>query len=165
MAFLCLQGCMNLRLQKYKKNRMAGMGIVNAARAAGYSESYSTKKSYRIEHRAKVGLADAFERAGLTDRKIIEHALQGLEATREIIIDGEKYGDSPEWSIRHKYLETILKITERLKEKPDAGGTTVNVFPSKTFIFRDLDDDANRRNLYEPQSAEGSRIEIAVQSP
>jgi len=124
---------MNIRQQKYKQNRLLGMNIVNAARAAGYSEKYATHKGYRIERLVKVGLSDAFERAGLTDNAIIIHALEGLKADKVQGCDVYVYKDeddkwqvneaknefieNPDWNARHKYFETILKLTERLKDK------------------------------------------------
>lgn len=100
------------------------MNIYNAARAAGYSHAYAHKA--KVEKVAKVSMADAFEQAGLTDKAIITHALEGLEAMRTVsaIITGKDAGaadkdfiDVPDWSARHKYFETVLKMTDRLKEK------------------------------------------------
>jgi hypothetical protein len=108
---------MNVRMQKYKKNRLSGMNIRNAARAAGYSESYVRQNG--PENKVKQSLEDSFEQAGLTDSAIVKHAIEGLNALSEIIIEGAKYGDKPEWAVRHKYFETILKLTNRLKEKAD----------------------------------------------
>ena len=121
---------MNVRLQKYKANRLLGMNIVNAARAAGYSENYALHKSYRIERMEKVGMADAFEQAGLTDKAIVGHGLQGLCANKVIsanIIHGDAdektndFIDVPDWANRHRYYETILKLTDRLRDKPLIG--------------------------------------------
>jgi hypothetical protein len=122
---------LNLRQQKYKKNRIAGMNPVNAARAAGYSENYA-KQACRVEKLIKVSLADHFERAGLTDKAIVQHGLDGLQANKVISCnviapDGEGMKDAnsmtkdfidvPDWNARHRYYETILKLTDRLKEK------------------------------------------------
>ena len=96
---------MDKRVQLYKENRIKGMDPYNAARAAGYSKltSYNAK---RIDARVKEEIKDAFEQAGLTDQEIIRHALAGLNAFER----GE-----PNWTIRHKYLHTILELTDRLK--------------------------------------------------
>lgn len=80
----------------------------NAARAAGYSKSYSLQKKSVIESQSKEELTDAFEQAGLTDKEIIRHAISGLNAM---------IGDQPNWTIRHKYLHTILELTDRLKNQ------------------------------------------------
>lgn len=113
------------------------MSIANAARAAGYSEAYARKA--RPEQVAKVSMQDAFERAGLTDRQIIEHALEGLNANREIIIDGEKFGDTPDWTARHKYFTSILKLTDRVKESISSTGETriIIIRPGETIEAKD----------------------------
>ena len=95
------------RVQRYKHNRIKGMSPYNAARSAGYSKSTASQAN-RIEARVKDELKDAFEQAGLTDKQIIEHAIAGLNA-----MDGDK----PNWTIRHKYLNTILEITERINHQ------------------------------------------------
>ena len=121
---------MNDRQQKYKANRIAGMNQYNAAKAAGYSENYSKKGGSRIEKLVKVGLADAFEQAGLTDKAIIAHALEGLASMRTVsaIITGKDAGaadkdfiDVPDWTSRHKYFITICELTNRLKRNGEAG--------------------------------------------
>lgn len=115
---------MNVRLQKYKANRLAGMNIYNAARAAGYSYNYA--RQAKPEKIAKDSMSDAFEQAGLTDRAIVAYGLQGLQANKVIsanIIHGdadEKTNDFievPDWANRHRYFETILKLTDKLRDK------------------------------------------------
>ena len=115
---------MNIRLQKYKANRLLGMNIYNSARAAGYSHAYAKKA--KPEKVAKGSLTDAFEQAGLTDKAIVAHALQGLCANKVIsanIIHGDAdektndFIDVPDWAARHKYYETILKLTDKLRDK------------------------------------------------
>lgn len=130
---------MNIRLQKYKKNRIAGMNIVNAARAAGYSESFSKGKACRLEKSVKVSMADAFERAGFTDKAVVEYALEGMKALKlqscniyiskpsAESIDAEKlvinknsndFVEVEDWNARHKFFETFLKMTDKLKTDP-----------------------------------------------
>jgi len=121
---------LTVRRQKYKANRLAGMNQVNSARAAGYSEVFSRTASDRLERSIKVDMRDHFERAGLTDKKIVEHALKGLNAGKVISAnviasDGmadahgttKDFIDVPDWTARHKYFETILKITDKLRDK------------------------------------------------
>jgi len=108
------------------------MNQYNAARAAGYSHNYANKGGGRIEKLGKVGMAEAFEQAGLTDRALIIHANEGLNATKVISCNviapsGEGMSDAhgttkdfidvPDWGNRHKYFETVLKLTDRMKEK------------------------------------------------
>ena len=156
---------MNVRLQKYKKNRLAGMNQYNAARAAGYSHN-TARRACVIEKSAKLSMVDAFEQAGVTDKFLIEYAMEGLKATKLFGKDADVHED---WTSRHRFFETILKMTDRLKDKVEHFGlpeTQINVYPSKTFVFRDLKNDetpTDFRRLHEPQSASGVREEGAVQ--
>ena len=130
---------MNIRQQKYKKNRLLGMKPENAAVSAGFSVSYARAKAYRIEKSAKIGMVDAFERAGLTDKAIVEHALKGLNAMKlqscnvyiskpnAESIDADKliinknsndFVEIEDWANRHKYFNTILQLIEKLKDIP-----------------------------------------------
>ena len=118
------------RQQLYKKNRILGMTQVNAARAAGYSEKYA-QQACRIERIVKVSLADAFERAGLTDKRIVEYALNGMVANK-VVSANITYGDAdskttdfidvPDWQVRHKFFETSLKLSDKLRDKVEHSG-------------------------------------------
>lgn len=127
---------MNIRVQKYKQNRLNGLGIYESCVQAGWAESYARSKAWRIEKKVKVSLQEAFGRRGLTDEKIISHALAGLEAEKSYTTkDGEKevyFG--ADWTARHKYFETILKLTERVKPDENSSKSGLNqviiVYPS-----------------------------------
>lgn len=97
------------------------MNIYNAARAAGYSEAYA--KNSKPERVVKEGLANAFERAGFTDKFIVEYINEALDATKAPTENSPEWAD---WQARHKFLETALKLTERLKDKVELSGT-VNI--------------------------------------
>jgi len=127
---------MNLRQQKYKANRLAGMNQYNAARAAGYSEIYSRQAS-RVEKLVKASLSDAFEQAGVTDKFIVEVAKQGLTATKN---------GKPDYFARHKYLETISKMTDRLRDKVEHTGKDGSVLPQPII------------NIYGQRTADNRRL-------
>lgn len=131
----------NIRQQKYKANRIAGMNKYNAARSAKYSESYSRDHADKIEKSVIVGIRDAFEQAGLTDKVIVDHALKGLEANKVIaanIIYGDAdektndFIDVPDWANRHKYLNTICEITGMIRHKVEHSGIPK---PGETKIY------------------------------
>ena len=73
---------MNIRLQKYKRNRLAGMNQYNAARVAGYSESMALKGCHRLERSVKVGIVDALERAGITGSYRANELFKLTQATK-----------------------------------------------------------------------------------
>lgn len=110
---LRLRNNINVRMQKYKHNRMMGMDQTNAARAAGYSESYCRVACRRLERSAKVSLQTYLERAGVTDKKLAEHAAEGLEATKLCGLNDEEH---PDWMARHKYFITALELKGLIME-------------------------------------------------
>ena len=112
------------------------MNPENAAIASGYSKSYARAKAYRIERSANVGMHAAFEQAGLTDKAIVAHGLSGLNAMKlqscnimvshtsqdadSLVINknSNDFVEIEDWNVRHKYYETILKLTDRIKLNP-----------------------------------------------
>lgn len=97
---------LNVRMQRYKQNRLDGMNQLDAARAAGYSEKYC-KQACRIEKLVKVSLATHLTREGVTEKKLAKKIADGLEATKLYGIDNEEH---PDWMTQHKFLITALEI-------------------------------------------------------
>jgi len=148
---------MKIRRQKYKRNRIKGMNQYNAARAAGYSESYSRTHSDKIEKAIKSDICDAFEQAGVTDKAIVKHAIEGLKADKVISCNvyikhednapdeemkeatgtTKDFIDVPDWGNRHKYFNTICEMTSRIKHKiehtrlPGQGETKIIIVSDK----------------------------------
>jgi len=122
---------MDIRHHKYKHNRLLGMSQSNAARAAGYSERYSRRKAHRIEKLLSGSIKEALERAGMTDKVLAQHAVEGLNAMKVVsaVIVGKDATDKtddfievPDWTARHKYYETILRVTGRLSNSVNVLG-------------------------------------------
>jgi hypothetical protein len=113
----------------------------NATEAA--MQSYDCKdrdsaKSIGCENLTKLDYIDFMEAAGVTDKLLQEKLLEGLDSTKQIgarkIVQGARTGheikvdamtdtddfiDVPDYAVRHKYLETALKLKKRLVEKND----------------------------------------------
>lgn len=114
---------MNVRQQLYKKYRLDGYSKYTSARKAGYTHNTAIQAK-NIEKYIK-DMDYWLERRGLTDDKLAEHAEEGLTANRVIsAIKGTQatgqtcdFIDIPDWQIRHKYLETILKLRKKLSDK------------------------------------------------
>ena len=132
---------MNIRQQKYKKNRILGMNMYNAARAAGYSHNTATKAGSRLEIKLP-GLNVWLERVGLTDKKLAIFLLEALEANKVVgylhqYKKGEKgrieelrpdeaisneFLEVPDINSRLKAAELIMKAKGQLKDKIDLSG-------------------------------------------
>ena len=88
------------------------------------------------ENLRKLDYTAFMEAAGITDKLLQEKLLEGLDSTKQIgarkIVQGARTGheirvdamtdtddfiDVPDYAVRHKYLETALKLKKRLVEK------------------------------------------------
>jgi len=120
----------NIRLQNYKKNRIAGMNKYNAARAAGYSEATAKSHTKRLDEQIKI--ADLMERQGLTDKCLLERLSQLIAASKDKYsfskgVENVENGvtvklGTPDWSARAKGLELALKLKDLLKDKVEHSG-------------------------------------------
>lgn len=110
---------LNLRQRKYKANRLKGMNQYNAARAAGYSELTSRTRSHKLEASTKIDIQNIIEQAGLTDKRLMEIANEGLESTR---LYGAEAVEHADWMARHKFWESICELKGIIKKN----GITIN---------------------------------------
>lgn len=127
---------LTMKQQLYKKYRLEGMCKAAAALAAGYSHATAYHHTSKIE--AGVKLAHFIESRGLHDRAIAQHVHDGLMATKIIgylhtykkdedgrvekispdeVVSNE-FIEVPDWSARHKYLETILEVMGKTSKAP-----------------------------------------------
>ena len=175
---------MNIRQQKYKKNRIAGMNMYNAARTAGYSHSMAIHAGVKLEKKI-TSLNDYLEQAGLTDKRLSEFLTEVLEANKVVgylhqYKKGEKgrieelssdetisneFLEVPDFNIRLKAAELVLKIKGQLTDrvKVEGGGTNIHIYPSKTLIFQDIKEtnvtnNGTADNLHAKEGATGNRL-------
>lgn len=105
----------------------------NATEAA--MQSYDCKdrdsaKTIGWENLTKLDYSDFLEEAGITDKLLQEKILEGLDSTKPIgaliLVSGDKpmktkgnegQIEVPDYAIRHKYLETALKLKKRLTDR------------------------------------------------
>lgn len=130
------------RIQKYKANRIAGMNRKNAAIAAGYSVSYALTHANKLEEAIAKDLRDAFERQGLTDKKIVQYAMEGLFAMKlqacdihvhtedgkvKINKNSNDFIEVPDWHARHKFFNSINELCGRIKTQVEHSGKVEGV--------------------------------------
>ena len=84
--------------------------------SAGYSKSLARKPKLALESR---GIKEAMEEAGITDDAITKVMMDGLQAS--------KTGGEPDHAIRHKYLETAVKL-KGYKVEGTGGNTSYNAY-------------------------------------
>lgn len=107
----------------------------NATEAAMQSYDCKDRESASqigYENLRKLDYIDFLEAAGVTDKLLQEKLLEGLESTKPIsalvLVSGDKpmrtrdnegQIEVPDYAIRHKYLETALKLKQKLIERKD----------------------------------------------
>jgi len=88
-----------------------GMSKNKAAIKAGYAQSAS---GFRAMTNAKREIQDLMEGTGLTDFTLIKHLTDGLDATKLV---GDRIKEVvPDWTNKHRYLETALKLKGHLRD-------------------------------------------------
>ena len=124
----------------YRKNRLLGMNQLDAAIAAGYSYSMASKHSIDIERRVRPSIIDEFNRAGATDRtmvqKLTELALSAKKIQSCTLLvqkdsDGKlKINESsddfievPDNHLRKETWELIAKLKKQLTTVPTIGAS------------------------------------------
>jgi hypothetical protein len=84
-------------------------------------------RSIGFENLAKLDYAEFLEEAGITDDLLQKKIMEGLDAgktvsavktSKEAGADSTNFIDVPDYGVRHKYLETALRLKKRLVEKP-----------------------------------------------
>lgn len=85
--------------------------LKEAVIASGFPPSYVNEPN-KIMNRPS--FIEHLDKAGLTDEKLSELAMEGLGANRPIVIKNEIV-DYPDYSARHKFFDTVLKAKRHLQ--------------------------------------------------
>ena len=94
-----------------------------AMREAGYSASTSRQPQRLTKSPLFIDLARKY----LPDKKLLDVATQGLDATKVIRYKGQEFTD-PDYYARHQYLETALRIRNLIQtDDVPLGDVTVNI--------------------------------------
>lgn len=86
---------------------LKGQSVSSAMREAGYTEASAKNPKNLTETRY---FLDIMEKHGVTDEKIAKVMSEGLEA---------KHKGEVDHGMRHKYLETALKVKKLTEDKPN----------------------------------------------
>lgn len=100
-----------------------GGNVSKAMRDAGYSKKTAKTPKKLTE---SSGFQQILEEAGITDFELAKVLHDGLGATRVISLGANDTATQPDYAVRHKYLETGLKLKGHTQENTKP---TVFVFP------------------------------------
>lgn len=112
---------LSTRYRMYKKYRKDGMTRPNAAIAAGYSQRIAYRK---VPPPVVVDLAALFEQRGMTNKAKVDRCIEGMNATKIVVDKNGDEHEAPDWAVRHKYLETMLRLCKQL-ETGKGGDTNI----------------------------------------
>jgi len=108
---------LNQRQQVLKRELIkTGGNLQQAGLNAGYSPSYVNSGLSKIQENPvfkreyESNLIKALKKKGIDDDKLSEVVNDGLRAMRLRTFKGEVLGEEPDNFIRHRFLETILKV-------------------------------------------------------
>lgn len=109
-----------LFLKNYTDRKSPTFGNAKqSALKAGYAQEYAEKILGVLSENVALSMADAMERAGVTDARLVEVLTDGLEAKRVISaritdkdadVDTDDFIEVPDHPTRHKFLDTAIKI-------------------------------------------------------
>ena len=98
------------------------------------------------ENLSKLAIPDLMEQMGLTDVALMNVGVEGMQANKQIsgiVINGKSidadskssnFVEVPDFAVRYKYWETMLKLKRRLQDKEaniNISGEKVLVIPSE----------------------------------
>lgn len=131
------------------KEAVKGSSLTKAMVKAGFSKKSAKHTNTLTRTKGWHELIDKY----ISEEDLMKVHKAGLRATKTVYgatigEDGEELSDAqetPDFAVRHKYLETGYKVRGRLKETPNAPPTNIiNIFASeqlKRVAARVLDDD------------------------
>jgi len=104
------------RVNRYIKNKISGMSSKEAALAAGYTKSMASNANSKIETmEVKRRMMDILDAIGLTDEELALDLKEGLREANKVQGTGDNFVELPDYGVRHKYLETALKLKGQLQ--------------------------------------------------
>lgn len=93
----------------------------NATEAAVYA--YDAKDRYTArnigsENIAKLGMRELMEEMGLTDVALVNMIAEGATKPMKIHGTGDNFVELPDYGVRHKYIDTAVKMKDRMPKDP-----------------------------------------------
>lgn len=125
---------MTIKQRRWLKEYLDCGNATQAAMKVYDCKDIESAGSVGWENLQKLDFKEFLERGGVTDHKLLNKILDGLEATRTVsaiktskqaTADSTDFIDVPDFSVRHKYLETSLKLKNRLNDQSSGGNTNV----------------------------------------
>ena len=119
---------LTLKQRKWLKLYLKFGNATKAAKKVYDCKNRESAATIGWENLRKLDYTAFLEEAGITDKLLQQKILEGLDANRTVSAmntgknagaDSNDFIDVPDFMARHKYLETALKLKQRLIERKD----------------------------------------------
>lgn len=123
---------LNTRERKVIKELASGKSPIKALVSAGYSPYTAARNAAKKVLQLQVPIQALMDKEGISDKRLLKVLNQGLDSTKCISAIGDANGKStdfvevPDYSVRHRYLETGLKLRGHLKTQDNTSLTQNN---------------------------------------
>lgn len=126
-----------IKEKKFVKALIENEGNATKAALEAYdTKNYQSAATIGKENLKKLQISDLMDKMGLTDDHMVKVLKEGMNAKRELGAETDpKTGklkrrrSIPDHAIRHKFLETGLKLKKHLGDEAGGGGPSVVVIP------------------------------------
>lgn len=126
----------NLRQKEtFKKMLENGGKLQPAMESSGYTKAYSKNPDKLKKTKGWKALMKKY----LPDSKLVKVASEGLEATMVKTSLTEPDRTLPDFAVRQRYLETVLKMKGKLVDKTDitSGGKPIPILGGESNVHKD----------------------------
>ena len=120
---LTLKGNLTIKQRKWIKEYIATGNATEAAIRVYDTEDRNVAHVIGSENLQKLTIDNLMEEMGLTDVALINVGAEGMTKPVKQSITGEVY---PDYGVRHRYWETMLKLKKKLENKQE--GVSGNIF-------------------------------------
>jgi hypothetical protein len=126
---------LTLKQRKWIKEYIETGNATEAAMRVYDCKDRDSANAIGSENLAKLSFPDLMEDMGLTDVALMNVGVEGMSATKQISGAGNannksvEFVEVPDFGVRYKYWETMLKLKKRLSDKENTTNIQVNVTP------------------------------------
>lgn len=106
------------QITKYARNRLMGMNMSEAARAAGYSEAMINQSSRLLEPKSEQRIKEALNAAGATNDVLADVLIHALTADKALVV-----GKSIQYVTDHKTRLEATRMALEAKGELKTGNT------------------------------------------
>jgi len=128
-----------IKQKKAISHILEGDSVSKAMRKAGYSKAVAKNPKKLTK---ALAFTEWLEKVGVTDELLSNKINEGLDANKIITSHTEPDREYPDYSVRHRYVETSLKLKGHLRDIPQNNTVIIPIYgglsnkPDEVPVFR-----------------------------